>query len=310
MTGAVSIALAGIGKIARDQHVPALRDNPNFFLAATVSRSQTIDDVPAFQSLADMARACPGVTAVSICTPPRGRLDLVMEALQLGLNIMIEKPPAATLSEAEALVAAAGATGRSLFVTWHSREAAAVEPAQAWIASRDIDRVEVSWKENVRQWHPGQEWIWEPGIGVFDPGINALSVLTKLFPNQLLLERADLSFPANRDAPIAASLKLSGQYGLLADIEFDFDQLGEQTWEITIAAGSETMRLTEGATRMFVDDVEQETSREGEYPKLYRRFADLLKNGSSDTDLAPFRLVADAFVLGRRHTIKEFDWGA
>jgi hypothetical protein len=43
--------------------------------------------------------------------------------------------------------------------------------------------VEIVWHEDVRKWHPGQQWIWEPGgFGVFDPGINALSIATRIFP--------------------------------------------------------------------------------------------------------------------------------
>jgi len=51
--------------------------------------------------------------------------------------------------------------------------------AREWISERSIDRVTVAWCENVRQWHPGQDWLWRPGgFGVFDPGINALSIIT------------------------------------------------------------------------------------------------------------------------------------
>jgi D-galactose 1-dehydrogenase len=304
----VSIALVGIGKIARDQHVPALQASDEFTLAATVSRNGTVAGIPAFTDLGDMLEACPAVSAVSICTPPRGRLSLVQEALALGLDVMIEKPPAATSSEAEALVAAARSAKRRLFVTWHSREAAGVEPACAWVRERKVDRVQVLWKENVRVWHPGQEWIWEPGIGVFDPGINALSVLTRLLPDGLLIDNAALSFPINRDAPIAASLRLSDDKAVPVEVEFDFDQRGQQTWEIRVDAGKEALRLIDGGARLSINGVEQVTSGIGEYPRLYKRFAELLETGKSDTDLAPFRLVADAFLLGRRHAVDAFSW--
>src|SRR3546814_12385687 len=122
----------------------------------------------------------PEVKAISICTPPRGRLDLVREAIAAGLDIMLEKPPAATIGEAEAIAEAAAASNVVLHATWHSREAAAVEPAIAWLADRTIRRVEIEWKEDVRVWHPGQVWIWERGIGVFATGINALSVRRKM----------------------------------------------------------------------------------------------------------------------------------
>src|SRR3546814_8977822 len=99
----VPIAIVGNGKIARDQHIPPIAADPNFRLAAVVTRNHPIESVPAFATITDMATAMPEVKAISICTPPRGRLDLVREAIAAGLDIMLEKPPAATIGEAEAI---------------------------------------------------------------------------------------------------------------------------------------------------------------------------------------------------------------
>jgi D-galactose 1-dehydrogenase len=44
-----------------------------------------------------------------------------------------------------------------------------------------------------------------------------------------------------------------------------------------------------------------------EYAGLYRRFIELAATGETDVDLAPFQLVADAFLLGRRRTVEPFD---
>src|SRR5437899_2197349 len=133
----------------------------------------------------------------------------------VGKHVLLEKPPGATVSELEPLVAAARESGRTLFATWHSRFAPAVEPARSFLASREIKSVVVEWKEDVRVWHPGQAWIWEPGgLGVFDPGINALSIMTHILPRPFFLTRAELSFPRNRAAPIAADLAFSDDTGL------------------------------------------------------------------------------------------------
>ena len=43
----MKIALVGIGKIALDQHVPAIASSPDWELAATVSRSGRVEGVPA-----------------------------------------------------------------------------------------------------------------------------------------------------------------------------------------------------------------------------------------------------------------------
>jgi D-galactose 1-dehydrogenase len=53
------------------------------------------------------------VDAISICSPPRGRLALIEQALRSGLDVMIEKPPAATLSEAELSTTAASGLSRA-----------------------------------------------------------------------------------------------------------------------------------------------------------------------------------------------------
>ena len=160
-----------------------------------MSRNHAIDGVPNFTDL-DAFLADGPEAAVALCVPPAVRTAMAIKALAAGRDVLLEKPPAATLGEVEAMVAAAGATGRVLFATWHSRFAHAVAPAKAWLGGRAVRSVQISWKEDVRRWHPGQDWMWEPaGFGVFDPGINALSILTEILPGAILLREATLTFP-------------------------------------------------------------------------------------------------------------------
>lgn len=304
----IRIALAGIGKIARDQHIPTLAESGQFELAAAVTSQTPLEGIPSFASIGEMAAAIPDIQAISICTPPRGRLALVAEAFENGLDVMIEKPPAATISEAQSLGELARRAGRILFASWHSREAAAVEPARKWLQGKAMQRAEIRWKEDVRVWHPGQDWIWEPGIGVFDPGINALSILTAILPNALRMQRAELCFPSNRDAPIAAKLAFTYGEAVPVTAEFDFDQKGFQSWDIDIETEEGRLALTLGASRMTINGMEADVGEEPEYRRLYRHFAELLATRTSDIDLTPFHHVADAFLIGRRTVVAPFRW--
>ena len=84
--------------------------------------------------------------------------------------------------------------GRTLFTTWHSqynaggrRGAARGSPASA------VQAPAHHLEGGCARWHPGQEWIWQAGgFGVFDPGINALSIMTKILPAPVFVRRADL----------------------------------------------------------------------------------------------------------------------
>ncbi|QPM90848.1 Gfo/Idh/MocA family protein [Pseudooceanicola algae] len=308
----MDIALVGIGKIAVDQHVPSIAASPDWDLTATVSRQGSVEGVPAFDDFDRMLEENPGIRVVSLCLPPVPRFDFAARALKAGRHVMLEKPPGATLSECGELENLARAQGLSLFATWHSREADKVDAAKAWLADKTLRSLTVTWREDVRRWHPGQDWIFEPGgLGVFDPGINALSIVTKILPVPIHLASAVLRIPENRQAPIAAALSFAHPGGARVACEFDFRQEGEQTWTIEAVCDEGTLLLTHGGGQMYIDGQptgETEVGLAGEYPRLYAAMAALVRKGGIDMDLSPMRHVADAFLLGRRETVAPFDF--
>jgi len=305
---ALRLAIVGLGKIARDQHIPAIAATDGVTLVAAADPKASLPDLPHFATLDELLRDGPPIDAVAVCTPPQVRSRQAAIALAAGKHVLLEKPPGASVSELDPLIAAAAHAGKTLFAAWHSRFAAAVEPAREWLASRKIRSVHIEWKEDVRVWHPGQSWIFEPGgLGVFDPGINALSTLTRISPRTVFVTAAELSFPANRDAPIAASLSMSDSTGVAISAEFDFRQTGPQTWDIVVKADDGTLKLSSGGARLALDGEVKAEGKNAEYRALYRRFLELMATGDSDVDLTPFRLVADAFLLGKRRIVEAFE---
>ena len=302
----MKIALVGIGKIAVDQHVPAIAGSADWELAATVSRSGRVEGVEAFTDFATFLAARPDVPAVSLCLPPQPRYPYAEAALRAGRHVMLEKPPGQTLAEVMALEELTDRMGVTLYATWHSRMAHAVAAAKSWLADKVVTRAHITWREDVRHWHPGQDWVFEPGgMGVFDPGINALSILTEILPMPVHLIAADLEFPANRQTPIAARLTFCG--GVTAD--FDWRQTGPQTWDIEVDTNAGSMALRMGGNVLEVDGkTEGALSIMGEYPALYARMADLVKRRQSEVDLSPMVHVADALTLGRRIVTDAFDF--
>ena len=197
-----------------------------------------------------------------------------------------------------------------LFTTWHSQYNAAVAAAKAALEGKRIRRMVVNWKEDVRRWHPGQAWIWTAGgFGVFDPGINALSIVTRIVPEPVFVRSAELTFPSNCDAPIAANLVFHTGAGRKEDLTavFDWRQTGPQTWEIVIETDDgEKVHLENGGAKLSVDGELVLEQTPTEYEQIYERFHEILDAGKSDVDPAPLRLVADAFLVGRRVETEPF----
>lgn len=303
----IRLGLVGYGKIAQDQHVPAINANPGFQLVSVATQGQPCPGVENFHTLSELLEHGPQVDAIAFCTPPQGRFALVQQALAAGKHVLVEKPPCATLGEALALVDQAAAKGVSALFAWHSRYAPGIETARDWLASRTLQSVQIDWKEDVRKWHPGQTWIWQPGgLGVFDPGINALSIVTHLLPHPLFVESAELRVPDNCQSPIAASIKMADARQLDVRAEFDFDHGHDELWSIEIRCAEGVLRLDNGGALLSIDGVRQTVSEEGEYAAVYRHFQQLIADKASDVDVQPLRLVADSFFVGSRVAVEAF----
>jgi predicted dehydrogenase len=302
----IRIAIIGFGKIAADQHVPSISGNPRFELVATSSRSgQGVE--PVFSDWRELLEKVEGLEAVAITTPPSVRHEIARECISRGLQVLMEKPPTVTLSEVDDLASFAEAKGVTLFATWHARHNPAVAAAAKALAGNRISEMRIVWHEDVHKWHPGQQWIWEPGgFGVFDPGINAFSIATAIFPGELFVRSAELSFPENAQTPIAAEIEFASD---VADgplhCSLDWRRTEGEEWTITVrTADALEIRLTDGGSRLIVDGVEQKVRESGEYADIYREFADLVDDRRSSVDVRPLRLVADCFLASRRRIVE------
>ena len=295
----VGIAIIGFGKIAADQHVPAIESNERFRLLATSSRSGA-GPPPTFTDWRDVL-AVDGLEAVAITTPPGPRMEIAAQCAAAGLHVLLEKPPAATVSEAEALAALNPEV--TLFATWHARYNPAVLAAADLLVGKRVARMRISWHEDVNKWHPGQQWIWQPGgFGVFDPGINAFSIVTALFPGALFVRWADLHVPDRAHTPIAVDAEF---FSPAADgpltCSLDWRRTDGEEWTIAIdTTDGLQLRLEQGGAVLRVNGAMQACEGLGEYPAIYAHFLDLIDNRRSDLDLAPLRLVADCWLAGRQ----------
>ncbi len=158
------VAIVGFGKIAVDQHVPAIAMTKGVELVAVASRNARLDGVTNYRDIESLIAHEEQLDAIVLCQPPQARFDAACLALRSGKHVFLEKPPGATVSEVEALIELAARSEVTLFASWHSRFAAGVATAKQWMAERTIKNISIAWKEDVRHWHPGQEWIWRQAV--------------------------------------------------------------------------------------------------------------------------------------------------
>jgi predicted dehydrogenase len=117
------VAVIGVGHMGRfhAEKVAALaRTDASVVLAAVcdrhLDRARAVGDAHAARATADAREALSVADAAIVAVPTAAHAELVALALEAGLDVLVEKPIATTLAEAEQLVALAEASGRVLQV--------------------------------------------------------------------------------------------------------------------------------------------------------------------------------------------------
>jgi D-galactose 1-dehydrogenase len=299
----VKLGLIGFGAVAR-RHADVIARSQKFDLCAVASTSPVVDgpDCPVFTSHREMLADASTVDAVAICTPPKARYSIARDALLAGKDVLLEKPPSATLGEIIALEQIARKMELSIFAAWHSRFNKAVGLAQELLAAREIHSIRIKWLEDVKRWHSEQDWIWEPkGLGVFDAGINAISILTQVVPSPVIVTDSEMWSLPGAHSPIAARIRGHLREGF-TDLRIDLDwRVLEECRELLFECtdGSD-VRLRQSGRSLEMDGVPLIAEGNLEYERLYGHFSSLIEQRKTDADIEPLRLTADSFMIAWR----------
>jgi predicted dehydrogenase len=133
------IVVAGAGLIGR-RHVELVRQSPECELAAVV------DPAPAAASDHDSIGECfaaegtDGV-GVIVAAPNRLHVPIALECVERGVPVLVEKPIADTVEDAQRLVDAAEEAGVPLLVGHHRRYSPLLEAAARTVAAGTLGRV-------------------------------------------------------------------------------------------------------------------------------------------------------------------------
>ncbi len=126
MSDLLKFGLIGCGRIA-PRHAQSIRELPGAALVAVAdikaSRVQRFAADHGAEAYSDYRRLLdrPDVAVVSICTPSGMHAEMAVAALQAGKHVIVEKPIALSLADADRMIAAARSAGRKLCVVLQNR---------------------------------------------------------------------------------------------------------------------------------------------------------------------------------------------
>lgn len=190
----VRLALIGCGKITERLALPQLQACPDAEVAALVDRNRA-----AAQRLAKRFRIDPRriwtdwkrmlreteVDAVGVCVPNYLHAEVTIAALEAKKHVLVEKPIATTLAEADAMVAAARAHRRYLMVEQTQRFDPVHEVAYDILRSRRLGRVHMVrgriGHAGPEYWSSTSSWFTDKrqagGGALIDVGVHLIDLL-------------------------------------------------------------------------------------------------------------------------------------
>ena len=135
----VKLLLAGTGLIGH-RHMQHILEHPDLELVGIIDpliTDKKIEGVTTYSSLSDVNKRADGII---LATPTETHADLTIQSLEMGLHVLVEKPVAASLPEADKMIRASEKTGLSILVGHHRRHHPLVNETINIIKSGKIGR--------------------------------------------------------------------------------------------------------------------------------------------------------------------------
>ena len=141
------VAIVGCGGIAALRHIPAMKLLENAEITAyydlfydRAKEYAAKYGGTAYENYDTMLAEAP-VDAVVVCTAARSHCEMTVKALLAGKHVLCEKPMAASLEEAEAMVEAANKNGRYLMIDQNQRLTKGHQYAKRLIERGEIGKI-------------------------------------------------------------------------------------------------------------------------------------------------------------------------
>ncbi len=170
------VGIIGLGDIAQKAYIPVLASHSGVEIAAVMSRSaETVERVGQNLRVAgrytglDRLLGEAELDAVFVHSPTETHYGIVMQCLQAGVSVYVDKPLSYEIGESEDMAACARETGKLLAVGFNRRFAPLYVEAKAWMEEAGGFLLCSAEKHRIRQQkHSAKQTLYDDLIHMMD----------------------------------------------------------------------------------------------------------------------------------------------
>ena len=194
----IKFAVIGCGHIGK-RHAEMVTRDPGAELVALCDIRPCEElgieayDVPFFSSLTELLQSGISIDVVNVCTPNGLHAAMAIQAVETGCNVVIEKPMALTLADAEKVVYASLKYRKQVFCVMQNR----YSPPSVWIKEMvDSGRLGKIYMVQLNCYWNRDERYYKPGGWHGDAALDGGTLFTQ-FSHYVLAFRGYLQYPGS-----------------------------------------------------------------------------------------------------------------
>jgi UDP-N-acetylglucosamine 3-dehydrogenase len=263
----VRFAVVGCGNAARHIHVPALRDEGaevTVFTSRTRAAAVALRDEWGHGDVVDSweaALARDDVDAVVIAVPNSLHRDIAVAAAAAGKHVLVDKPMACTIDDADAMIAAAAMHRVVLVPFQNTRFAAPFVAAREFVAAGRLGAISgfrfAFGHAGPQAWAPDAEWFFDSkrsgGGCLIDLGVHVVDLVRAVTGDDIVAVSAllnGLRGDVEADAQLLARLR----GGAIGSIHASWCSVSGSDTQLTVIGTAGTLHLDNRTPLMFIDD--------------------------------------------------------
>jgi len=268
----LKLGLVGFGKIARRMYVPHIQANPEAELVAISDTSREVlelaqEEFSISQVFTDYREMLGVVDAVCVCAPNLLHASVTIDALRHGKPVLVEKPMAVTLEEAQGMVAAGEESGVVLMVNQSQRFSPLFVKAKEVVESGVLGDIvgvrSVFGHAGPVWWSPESSWFFDKAVAGFGPladlGIHRVDMVRHLVDMEYQEVFSAVSHMRDGQGDVEDNAVIVGKLenGALASVMVSWTIHGRVDDTMDIYGSKGTLKIKYGEDRVLFADMEQ-----------------------------------------------------
>lgn len=315
----IRIGLIGCGAVARRFHLPAFRevgaDVVAFSSRSPASAEAAQGEWGSGKVIGDWREliALEEIDAVDVCTPNASHAELAIAAAKARKHVLVEKPIATTVDEADAMISAASGA-KTILMTAHNVRYAPVFVAVAEEIASDslgeIGAVRAAFGHSGPQiWAPEAAWFFDRSLSgggaLMDLGVHVADLLRSLLSDEV--EEVGAILSGSEEVEEAAQVMMRFERGTIASMHVSWVANPAPDHQLSIFGSKGTIHLDSTTPPVFRagSGETRELTMIGEPDDPYRAFVRAIETGTKPPITGEDGRAALAIVLAAYRAAKE-----